>query len=95
MNMTTYKNPRAQSVTSTAASILQAELTDFGVTFNHEDYFELQRLVAKYGLPEVRTITMKTLDRYTKGVDGTHAKTAEEYIMDRLKQHNWNRNNHK
>ena len=40
MNMVTYGNPkslRIQSLAGTAASVLQAELADFGVSLTHED----------------------------------------------------------
>ena len=96
--MTTYgnpKSPRTQSLAGTAASVLQAELVGFGVPLTHEDHFELQRLVAKYGPVDVRAVAMKALDRYTEGADGAAGTTAEKYIMERLSQHNWGRNNHK
>ena len=96
--MQTYnpKNPRVQSVASLTASALQAELAGFGVVLTHEDHFELQRLMTKYPQDDVKVAALKALDRYTNGTDPTaNGFTAEEYVMEKLKRHNWNGNNNR
>lgn len=91
--MATYgnpNNPRVQSIAGFTASAPQAELADFGVVLNHEHHFELTRLVAKYG-DEVTAVVRQALDRYTEGASPASVGTsAEDYVMDRLKRHNWN-----
>lgn len=97
--MAGYKNlnnPKIQSVASAQASILQAELTGFGVTLGREEFHYLSELVAKYGADSIKAVAIKAVDKYTAG-DNTAVNgfTVTEYLMDRLKRHNWNRNNYK
>ena len=87
--MTSYrKNQRAQSRADTAASIIQAELVEYGVQLPRYHLFNLQQFVAQYGAEDVRTIAMKALDRWSEGINDVQGKTAEDYIMERLKRHN-------
>lgn len=89
------KNPRVQSQMGFAATMLQTELHDFGVHLNgQKNHYDLTRLIISHGEDAVRAVAMKALDRYTEGVDGTQGQTAEEYVMERLRQYNWSRNNH-
>ncbi|MBI2075651.1 MAG: hypothetical protein HYT72_00195 [Candidatus Aenigmarchaeota archaeon] len=96
--MAAYKNPKSSLVQSKAdlsATMLQRELFDFGVELKGpETHYDLTSYIQKHGADAVRAVAMKALDRYTEDGDGSQGKTAEEYIMERLKIHHWDRNGH-
>ncbi len=95
------RNPRSRGALLEAdtASLIEAELLEYGLPKDPALYHYLKDLIAKHGKDDVRIAVTKAVDRYTEDAEGgdsaAREMTSTEYVMYRLKQHKWNRNNHR